>query len=101
MIKNDVEHILMQRKPSRYRSVPLENSVLSVIPRDIHSRCFREIWDGPPGASTSEAPAPFPEELSDRLVRMFSFVGDTVADPFAGTGTTLVSAAKGTQRHRL
>ena len=94
IIKNDIEYILMQRKPGGYRSVPLENRLLSVIPKDLHRRWFRQIWDGPPGASTKQHPAPFPEELSDRLVRMFSFVGDTVADPFAGTGTTLVSAAK-------
>lgn len=48
--------------------------------------------DGVPGASTRSHPAPFPEELAYRLVRMFSFVGDTVPDPFAGTGTTLVAA---------
>lgn len=46
------------------------------------------------GASTREHPAPFPLELAERLVRMFSFVGDTVLDPFLGTGTTSVAAAK-------
>lgn len=46
------------------------------------------------GASTKEHPAPYPLELADRLVRMFSFVGDTVLDPFLGTGTTSLSAAK-------
>ncbi|WP_423923748.1 DNA-methyltransferase [Candidatus Poriferisodalis sp.] len=94
VLKNDIEYILMQRKPGGYRSVPLENRVLSVIPKDVHSQWFRQIWDGPPGASTKQHPAPFPEELSDRLIRMFSFVGDTVLDPFMGSGTTLVSAAK-------
>ncbi|MGH8247760.1 MAG: DNA-methyltransferase, partial [Gammaproteobacteria bacterium] len=41
-----------------------------------------------------EHPAPFPLELADRLIRMFSFAGDTVLDPFAGIGTTLVAAAQ-------
>ena len=45
------------------------------------------------GASTRDHPAPFPLTLADRLVRMFSFVGDTVFDPFLGTGTTAAAAA--------
>jgi len=45
-------------------------------------------------ASTRHHPAPYPIELAERLVRMFSFVGDTVLDPFLGTGTTTVAAAK-------
>ena len=94
VLKNDIEYIVMQRKPGAYRSVPLEHRVLSVIPKELHGEWFRQIWNGPPGASTRVHPAPFPAELSDRLVRMFSFAGDTVLDPFAGTGTTLVSAAK-------
>ncbi|MGH9448015.1 MAG: DNA methyltransferase [Terriglobia bacterium] len=39
-------------------------------------------------------PAPYPAELAERLIRMFSFVGDTVLDPFLGSGTTTVAAAK-------
>ena len=39
-------------------------------------------------------PAPFPFELASRLVRMFSFTGDTVLDPFCGTGTTMLAAMK-------
>jgi len=39
-------------------------------------------------------PAPFPEELADRAIRMFNFVGDTVLDPFVETGTIVVAAAK-------
>ena len=46
-----------------------------------------------PGASTRDHPAPYPLELASRLVRMFSFVGDTVLDPFLGTGTTSLAAA--------
>lgn len=46
------------------------------------------------GASTRDHPAPYPEALAERLIRMFSFVGDTVLDPFMGTGTTAVAAAQ-------
>jgi len=94
VIKNDIEYILMQRKPGGYRSVSLEQRVLSVIPKAQHSEWFRQVWDGPPGASSRTHPAPYPEELADRLIRMFSFVGDTVLDPFLGTGTTLAAAAR-------
>ena len=44
--------------------------------------------------SRRKHPAPFPLDLASRLVRMFSFVGDTVIDPFAGTGTTMVAALR-------
>ena len=93
VIKNDIEYILMQRKPGGYRSVSLEQRVLSIIPKAEHNAWFRQVWNGPPGASTQDHPAPFPEELAERLIRMFSFVGDRVLDPFMGTGTTLVAAA--------
>lgn len=39
-------------------------------------------------------PAPFPEELPKRCIKLFSYVGDTVLDPFVGSGTTLVAALK-------
>lgn len=94
VIKNDIEYILMQRKPGGYRSATLEQRILSVIPKAQHSEWFQQVWTGPPGASTRDHPAPFPEELATRLIRMFSFVGDRVLDPFLGTGTTLVAAAR-------
>lgn len=43
--------------------------------------------------STRDHPAPYPMELAERLIRMFSFVGDAVLDPFLGTGTTTIAAA--------
>lgn len=94
VIKNDIEYILMQRKPGGYRSVDLSTRILSVIPKPLHDEWFRQIWDGPRGESTRNHPAPFPEELAVRLIRMFSFVGDRVFDPFMGSGTTLVAAAR-------
>lgn len=94
VIKNDIEYILMLRKPGGYRSPSLATRILSVIPEDKHRIWFQQIWTGVTGASTKNHPAPYPIELAERLVRMFSFVGDTVLDPFAGTGTTTVAAAK-------
>jgi len=94
VIKNDIEFILMERKPGGYRKPSLAERVLSVISTEDHQRWFQQIWTGITGASTREHPAPFPVELAERLIRMFSFVGDTVLDPFMGTGTTSVAAAR-------
>lgn len=94
VIKNDIEFILMERKPGGYRTPGTTERLLSVIPGELHKTWFQQIWTGVTGASTRNHPAPYPEELAERLVRMFSFVGDTVLDPFVGTGTTMVAAAK-------
>ena len=100
VIKNDIEFILMERKPGGYRTPDLPTRVLSVISAENHKRWFQQIWSGLTGASTRNHPAPYPLELADRLIRMFSFVGDTVLDPFLGTGTTTVGAA-GAARHSV
>ena len=94
VIKNDCEFILMQRKSGGYRSPSVHTRVLSVISSENYQKWFQQIWNGVTGASTREHPAPYPIELAERLVRMFSFVGDTVLDPFMGTGTTTVAAAR-------
>ncbi|MDN5850850.1 MAG: site-specific DNA-methyltransferase [Nitrococcus sp.] len=94
VIKNDIEFILMQRKTGGYRQPSLASRLLSVISATNHRAWFQQIWTGVTGASTRDHPAPFPEELAARLIRMFSFVGDTVLDPFMGTGTTNLAAAK-------
>jgi len=93
VIKNDIEYILFQRKPGGYRSPSIEERVLSVIPAHRYQEWFQQVWSIP-GASTRDHPAPFPLELAERLVRMFSFVGDVVLDPFMGTGTTNLAAGK-------
>jgi len=94
VIKNDVEFILMQRKPGGYRSPGRIERVLSVISADNYQRWFRQVWGDVTGASTRKHPAPYPLELAERLVRMFSFVGDTVLDPFMGIATTNLAAAR-------
>ena len=94
VVKNDIEFILMERKPGGYRKPSHAARLLSVISGDNHREWFQQIWTGVTGASTRQHPAPYPMELAERLVRMFSFVGDTVLDPFMGTGTTNLAAAK-------
>ncbi len=93
IIKNDTEHIIFLRKPG-YRSPSGAMEAASFIPTDDYVRWFRSIWDDIPGASLKNHPAPFPIEIPSRLIRMFSFEGDTVVDPFLGTGTTTLAAMK-------
>ena len=92
VIKNDIEFLLMLRKPGGYRSPSAAARLLSVISADNHDRWFRQIWNDIRGASTRDHPAPFPIELAERLIRMYSFVGDTVFDPFTGTASTQLAA---------
>jgi modification methylase len=94
VIKNDIEFILMERKPGGYRQPSIATRILSVISQENHQSWFQQIWTGLTGASTKNHPAPFPFELAERLIRMFSFVGDTVLDPFLGTGTTTFAAMR-------
>lgn len=93
IIKNDMEFILMQRKPGGYRKPTQEQRRLSKIDKKDFNSWFRQIWNIP-GASTRTHPAPFPLELASRWVRMFSFTSDTVLDPFCGTGTTMIAAIR-------
>jgi len=94
VIKNDIEYVLLLRKPGGYRSPSLDARLLSLISAENHRAWFQQVWTGLTGASTRNHPAPFPVELASRLVRMFSFVGDVVLDPFVGTGTTSLAAAR-------
>lgn len=93
IVKNDVEYVLQLRKPGGYRNPTGEQRTLSLIDKEDHARWFRVIWGDVPGSSRERGhPAPYPVELAYRLIRMFSFVGDTVLDPFLGTGTTTAAA---------
>jgi site-specific DNA-methyltransferase (adenine-specific) len=94
IIKNDVEFILMLRKPGGYRQPSEAQRDASRLTKKEYQEWFQQVWRGLTGESTKNHPAPYPAELAYRLVRMFSFVGDTVLDPFMGTGTTLEAAAR-------
>jgi site-specific DNA-methyltransferase (adenine-specific) len=95
IIKNDVEYILLFRKPGAYRTPTMEQRNLSLIEKEDHAKWFRAIWDDVPGSARHRGhPAPYPTELAYRLISMFSFVGDVVVDPFLGTGTTTEAAIK-------
>lgn len=92
VIKNDLEHILFLRKPGGYRQPTRHQEDNSRITTEDYARWFAPVWTDVSGQLRKDHPAPFPVEIPRRLIKMFSFVGDTVLDPFAGTGTTAVAA---------
>lgn len=101
VVKNDVEYILFMRKGGQYRKVSHDQKALSMLTKGEMQAWFRSFWVDIKGASTRKGhPAPFPVELAERLIRMFSFAGDTILDPFVGQGSTCV-AAIATGRHSI
>jgi len=93
VVKNDIEYILFLRKGGEYRKVNPLQKALSMLTKEEMQHWWRSIWTDIRGASTRAGhPAPYPAALAERLIRMFSFAGDTVLDPFAGTGSTAVAA---------
>ncbi len=94
VIKHDIEYILMLRKSGGYRKPDTEQRRLSVISEKEFNEWYQQIWTLTGASTRNGHPAPYPETLANRLIRMFSFVGDTVLDPFLGSGTTMVAAAR-------
>ncbi len=93
IIKNDAEYILFLRKGGEYRSPSPTQKALSMLSKDEMKSWLRSAWFDIKGESTRRGhPAPYPESLAERLIKLFSFAGDTILDPFAGTGTTSFAA---------
>lgn len=92
IVKNDLEHILFFRKSGGYRKPTTEMEARSFIPTEDYIKWFSPVWTDITGQLRRDHPAPYPLEIPRRLIRMFSFAGDTVLDPFAGTGTTTLAA---------
>ena len=103
VVKNDVEYILFMRKGGKYRKTSQLQKALSILTKEEMQRWWRSMWTDIRGASTREGhPAPYPPALAERLIRMFSFAGDTVLDPFLGAGSTTVAAiAAGRNSHGI
>jgi modification methylase len=94
----DCEFILLFRNGKLRRLPPHDPArTLSRFSRAERDRWFSQIWSdvrGAPQKSARGRSGAFPPEIPERLIRMFSLVGDTVLDPFAGTGTTLWVATR-------
>lgn len=86
------EFILLFKKNGKARGPTLDAKEKSKLTREQRSAWFRGVWDIHP-TRQDDHPAAFPLELPDRLIRMFTYFGETVLDPFAGSGTTLLAAA--------
>src|SRR5260221_14544773 len=83
------------RKGGEYRTTTMVQKALSMLSKEEMQNWSRSFWTNVKGASTRDGhPAPYPAELAERLIRMFSFAGDIVLDPFLGTGSTTIAAIR-------
>ena len=108
-----VRRFELDRKPLQYKSAPVAEyvmvyrrrtdrtteSMVKQYPEDVIARSLvleynrTNIWHINP-ESSEEHPAVFPLDLADRVIRLYSMYGDTVLDPFAGSGTACLAAAR-------
>ncbi|MEJ5260797.1 MAG: DNA methyltransferase [Anaerohalosphaeraceae bacterium] len=93
ILKLDYEFILIFKKPGNGPSVSPQIKKMSKLTTEEWNQYFAGHWNFP-GERQNGHLAMFPEELPKRLIRMFSFVGDTVLDPFLGSGTTTLAAIR-------
>lgn len=91
ILKMDYEFILIFKKLGKPIKVSDEQKKKSAMAKEEWNEYFSSHWFFP-GVKQTGHIAMFPEELPKRLIKMFSFVGETVLDPFAGSGTTLLAA---------
>lgn len=91
ILKMDYEFILIFKKLGKPPKPTREQKEQSAMTKEEWNRYFSSHWNFS-GVKQSEHIAMFPEELPKRLIKMFSFVGETVLDPFLGSGTTALSA---------
>ncbi len=91
VLKLDYEFILIFKKPGKAPSPSDEARAATKMTTEEWNTLFAGHWQFP-GARQTEHIAVFPQELPDRLIRMFTFPGEVVLDPFLGSGTTTVAA---------
>ncbi len=88
------EYILLFRKLGAWRVPSPEIKEQSRLTKQERQSWFRGVWDDLPPVKQKGHAAAFPVELPRRLIKMYSFVGETVLDPFLGSGTTMLAAAQ-------
>jgi len=97
ILRDQHEYIIVLSKGDfKRRKTPDKRDTIT---REEFLEFTRSVWRFPPeSAKRVGHPAPFPEELPYRCIQLYTFEGDVVLDPFAGSGTTCVAAVK-TGRH--
>jgi len=95
-IKQEFDSILIYRKPGQPDLPPMKDRVGNEIPKKEWFEMVQPIWTIPPegNRSNSDHPATFPNKIPHRLIKMFSLKGETVLDPFLGSGRTLEECRK-------
>lgn len=91
ILKIDYEFILIFKKLGNPPKPTLEQKENSIMTKEEWNQYFSSHWNFS-GIKQSEHIAMFPEELPKRLIKMFSFFGETIFDPFLGSGTTTLAA---------
>jgi len=87
--------IVFSKKGKRKKVSPKIKKKSKLTTKEWQDWAVNSIWEMSPAKAKSIGhPAPFPEELPKRLIKLFSFYGDTVLDPFLGAGTTILVAKK-------
>ena len=99
ILKIDYEFILIFKKQGNSPKPTLEQKQLSKMSNEEWNTYFASHWTFG-GAKQNGHIAMFPEELPARLIKMFSFAGETILDPFMGSGTTAL-AARNLQRYSV
>lgn len=93
IVKVDFEYILLFKKPGEAPKPTPEQKALAALTTEEWNTFFHGHWNIP-GVRQEGHLAMFPEEIPRRLIRMFSFPGEWVLDPFLGSGTTSLAALK-------
>ncbi len=91
IVELDYEFIQIFKKPGKSKKVSPEIKAASRLTKEEWKEYFAGHWYFG-GVRQAGHEAMFPEELPRRLIKMFTFVGDTVLDPFLGSGTTVKAA---------